>query len=105
MNDINPKFLEYMFKTDKYVNEFKKHITGVGQGLSRLYTKDLFSISISIPCKNEQDQIIEQLSEMDITIQAIIKQKQQQLSTLEEYKKSVIYEYVTGKKEVPNANA
>ena len=32
---------------------------------------------------------------------AIIDAKKEQLETLEEYKKSVIYEYVTGKKEVP----
>ena len=36
-------------------------------------------------------------------IDAIIDGKRQQLAVLEEYKKSVIFEYVTGKKEVPVA--
>ena len=35
-------------------------------------------------------------------IDALIEDKKEQLTTLEEYKKSIIYEYVTGKKEVPD---
>ena len=38
-----------------------------------------------------------------LEIDAIIGQKKEQLSTLESYEKSLIYEYVTGKKEVPTA--
>ena len=34
-------------------------------------------------------------------VDAIISKKQEQLATLAAYKKSLIYEYVTGKKEVP----
>lgn len=101
--NVNPKFLEYLFKTDKYINEFKKHITGVGQGLSRLYTKDLFSISVSLPEKVEQDQIVEISFKLETMINHLVETKQQQLSTLEKYKKSLIYEYVTGKKEVAYA--
>lgn len=43
------KFLEYIFKTPNCINEFKKLITGVGAGLSRLYTNDLYSIYCAIP--------------------------------------------------------
>ena len=36
-------------------------------------------------------------------VDAIVSDKKAQLETLEEYKKSLIFEYVTGKKEVPSA--
>lgn len=102
---INPKFLEYLFRTRKYINEFKKHITGVGQGLSRLYTKDLFNIAIALPDKAHQDLITNYANSIEQNVNSLINKKQDQISTLAEYKKSLIYEYVTGKKEVPNATA
>ena len=43
---VLPKFLEYLFKTPRCITEFKKHISGVGAGLSRLYTNDLFNIHV-----------------------------------------------------------
>lgn len=100
---VNAKYLEYLFKTDACIAEFKKRITGVGQGLSRLYTSDLFAICVAIPQKVEQDTIVKKLDAKCAEIDAIIEGKRQQLSTLEEYKKSIIFEYVTGKKEVPVA--
>ena len=51
---VNPKFLEYLFHTPAAITEFKKYITGVGDGLRRLYTGDLFNISVSIPSIEEQ---------------------------------------------------
>lgn len=101
--NVNAKYLEYLFKTDACIAEFKKRITGVGQGLSRLYTSDLFAICVAIPQKVEQDTIVKMLDAKCAEIDTIIDGKRQQLSTLEEYKKSVIFEYVTGKKEVPVA--
>ena len=101
-DNTNPKYLEYLFKTDACINEFKKYITGVGQGLSRLYTKDLFRIAIAIPSCDEQDCIVDYLNRKSAEIDAIVKQKQEQLALLADYKKSLIYEYVTGKKEIPD---
>ena len=51
-----------------------------------------------------QKQIVNFLDSKCSEIDSIIESKKQQLETLEQYKKSLIYEYVTGKKEVP-ANA
>ena len=97
----NIKFLEYLFKTDLYINEFRKKITGVGAGLSRLYTSGLFDIHAICPPLEEQRKISEYLTGKVEEINAIIASKQQQLEILSEYRKSLIYEYVTGKKEVP----
>lgn len=56
---------------------------------------------IVVPPIDEQNEISSYLDDKCAELDAIITQKQEQLSTLEAYKKSSIYEYVTGKKEVP----
>ena len=49
---------------------------------------------------NEQKAIADYLDFKCAQIDEIIAQKREQISTIEEYKKSLIFEYVTGKKEV-----
>lgn len=98
---VKSKLLEYVFHTASCIWEFKKYITGVGQGLSRLYTKDLFRINVALPDMLEQQQIVSYLDTKCSEIDAIIADKKRQRDILAEYKKSLIYEYVTGKKEVP----
>ncbi|MDU1010462.1 MAG: restriction endonuclease subunit S [Finegoldia magna] len=55
---------------------------------------------IYFPPINEQNDIVDYLDKRTKLIDDSIAIKQKQLETLEEYKKSLIYEYVTGKKEV-----
>lgn len=49
----------------------------------------------------EQQKIAEYLNSKITSLDAILTQKKEQLKILADYKKSIIYEYVTGKKEVP----
>lgn len=97
------RFLEYMFKTPQCINEFKKKSTGVGAGLTRLYTDGLYSIYIPLPSMTEQKEIAEYIDKKCTEVDSLISKKEQFLAELESYKKSMIYEYVTGKKEVPQA--
>lgn len=94
------KYLEFLFKTDNCISEFKRRSTGVGAGLTRLYTSDLFDIKVPIPPISEQMEIAKHLDCKISEINLAISEKQQQIETIEEYKKSLIFEYVTGKKEV-----
>ena len=96
----NVKYLEYLFKTPQYIAEFCKKSSGVGAGLTRLYTNDLFSIYCSLPPINEQEEIIDYLDQKCAEIDTLITKKTNLLAELETYKKSLIYEYITGKKEV-----
>lgn len=61
-------------------------------------------IQLPIPLmpKEEQQQIADYLDHKCAEIDSIISEKKQQIETIEEYKKSLIFEYVTGKKEVVN---
>lgn len=99
----NVKFLEYLFKTPQYISEFKKKSSGVGAGLTRLYTGDLYSIYCALPPLEEQEEIVEYIVEKCAYMDELISKKEQFVVELENYKKSLIYEYVTGKKEVPKS--
>lgn len=96
----NVKFLEFLFKTQSYINEFKKYSKGVGQGLTRLYTNDLFNIKCALPKIQEQNIIVEYIENKFNTIDSAISKKEQLIEKLESYKKSLIYECVTGKRDV-----
>lgn len=61
---------------------------------------ELRDIRVCIPTKNEQQAIADYLDEKCADIDALIATKQQKIDSLKEYKKSIIYEYVTGKKEI-----
>jgi type I restriction enzyme S subunit len=51
------------------------------------------------PSIDEQNQIVKYLDQKYAEIDKTIKEKNEQLDILKQYKKSLIYEYVTGKKE------
>ena len=91
------KYLEYLFKTPKCIGEFKKRSTGVGAGLTRLYTNDLYSILIPFPSLSEQQSIASYLDDKCSEIDNLVAIKQQKIEKLKDYKKSIIYEAVTGK--------
>lgn len=99
-DDYMPKFYEYVFKTVGCISEFRKEMRGVGESISPLYTKDLLSINIYAPPKFEQESIIKYLNIKCTEIDSLIQTKQSKIDSLKEYKKSIIYEYVTGKREV-----
>jgi type I restriction enzyme, S subunit len=96
----NLKYLEYLFKTPQCISEFRKRSTGIAAGLTRLYTDGLFAIECPFPTINEQCRIADYLDIKCAKIDALIAIKQQKIEKLTEYKKSLIYEYVTGKKEI-----
>lgn len=56
---------------------------------------------ICVPSVDEQDEIVAYLDKKTAEIDQIICSKEQFIVEMEKYKKSMIYEYVTGKKEVP----
>ena len=78
---------------------------GLGQGVSnlgrwRLQTDKFLNFVLPVPPKEEQERIVDYLDKKCIEIDNIIKQKQKLLVEMESYKKSLIYECVTGKREV-----
>lgn len=62
--------------------------------------KDFYSYTMLIPTEKEQQEIAAYLDAKCAEIDRIIEKKEQLIEELGSYKKSLIYEYVTGKKEV-----
>lgn len=78
---------------------------GLGQGVSgfgrwRLQADKFLNFYIPIPPYEEQQEIADYLDKKCYEIDNLIAKKEQIVTELESYKKSLIYEYVTGKKEV-----
>ena len=97
---VDLKYLEYLFKTPQCISEFRKRSTGIAAGLTRLYTDGLFAIECPLPPKEEQQIIVSYLDEKCSQIDHLIGLKQSKIEKLEQYKRSLIYEYVTGKRDV-----
>lgn len=55
---------------------------------------------VLIPSPTEQQEIADYLDSQCSQVEEAISDKLKQIETIEEYKKTLIYEYVTGKKEV-----
>ena len=72
----------------------------VGGTIPTISQEKILNYSILIPTSKEQKQIAEYLDKKCAEIDSLISIKQNKIEELKEYKKSLIYEYVTGKKEV-----
>lgn len=82
--------------------DYTKELLHMAKNLRHSLTEEqLGAISVPVPPINEQREIANYLNNKVAEIDTLIEQKKKQLKVLENYKKSLIYEYVTGKKEVP----
>ena len=96
---INTEFIFYYLQNDIFKQYACATMTGTG-GLKRVSPTFVRNYSVFIPCNEEQLEIVRYLNEKCSGIEVLIAKKQQYLTEIENYKKSLIYEYVTGKKEV-----
>ena len=103
MSNIDTRYYEYLLRTPTAIQEMNKYSYGIMDFRKRLYWSYFRIITLCVPPLEEQKAIADYADFISQEIKELINLKKQQLSTLEEYKKSVIYEYVTGKKEVPDA--
>lgn len=99
-NSFNKKYFHYLIRNKTYTTEFRRLSGGIREGQWDLSSEALENILILIPPLDEQQAIAEYLDHKCAEMEQIISSKKAQLETLDDYKKSLIYEYVTGKKEV-----
>lgn len=94
-----PEFLEYLTVSDVGRSYFD--VTAIKTtNLACTSSSKVLAFTIPLPSVEEQAEIVEALNTKCAGIDALIAKKQQYLTEIENYKKSLIYEYVTGKKEV-----
>lgn len=97
---INKRYFHYLMRNKTYATEFRRLSGGIREGQWDLPSEALNNTIILLPPLDEQQEIADYLDNKCAEIEQIIADKKTQIETLDGYKKSLIYEYVTGKKEV-----
>lgn len=97
-DELIPDYSKYYFSSDAHRRFFVKEMNLVTRAS---LSQDLLKrLPVLIPSKDEQKEIADYLDKKCIAIDTAIEQKQNLIEKLTEYKKSLIYECVTGKKEI-----
>ena len=95
---LNSKYLLYFFRSPYFRKQLEKY--SQGSNITNINQVLLSQISIIIPPFEVQLEAIRKVEKLLAAIDKLITGKQEIVSALERYKKSLIYEVVTGKKEV-----
>ncbi len=96
--ELLPEFSKYYFRSEAHRKFFVKEMNLVTR--ASLSQELLKKLPVLLPPLEEQRKIAEYLDEKCSEIDKLIAKKEELLADLESYKKSLIYEYVTGKKKV-----
>ena len=98
-HSINRHFMLYYLQNSVFKNQCISTMTGTG-GLKRVSGYFVNNAYITYPPENEQQAIVDYLDAKCKQIDSLISEKQSLINDLEAYKKSLIYEVVTGKRRV-----
>lgn len=98
--EIESRFIEALLRSPLGVEEINRYSYGIMDFRKRLYWPQFRMIKIALPDIKEQRAIADYIDKKTSEIDELIKIKADQIKKLEEYKKSIVYEVVTGKKEV-----
>ena len=96
--DISKKYLMYVSMCFGFQNE--NALVARGATMQRMSRSQLVRAYVPVPSQIEQVSIANYLDDRCSTIDSLINIKLSKIDSLKEYKKSIIYEYVTGKKEI-----
>ena len=96
----NKKYIMYYLRSMAYGEVFTALSTGIRVRSCDLRWNKLAELLYPLPPIDEQNNIVNYIDEQIARTNEIIADKKSQIETLDGYKKSLIYEYVTGKKEV-----
>lgn len=94
---IVPRFYKWLFKSDVYIAALQRTCNFIRDGQDLRYS-NFSQVPLYIPPMDEQRQIADYLDDKCSGIDTIIDEKRTQKNILEQYKKSLIFEYVTGKR-------
>ncbi len=98
---VNVKYLVYFMRSKLFVSQVDR-ISSDRVKMPKINKMELKQLFCFIPSEEEQKRIVELLDSKCNKIDKVILEKQVLIDKLTEYKKSLIYEVVTGKKEVPH---
>ena len=97
---LDSRYVEALLRTPSAIEEMHRYSRGITDFRLRLYWPEFKNICVCVPSVKEQIEIADYIDAKAAEIDTLIQKKQQFLDEMESYKKSLIFEYVTGKKEV-----
>ena len=97
------RYIMYYLRSMAYSDVFLALATGIRVRSCDLLWNKLAELSYPVPPLNEQQEIVAFIDSAIEKTDAVIAEKRAQLEVVEEYKRFLNFEYVTGKKEVPSA--
>ncbi|MCM1225638.1 MAG: hypothetical protein NC548_65470, partial [Lachnospiraceae bacterium] len=97
---VYPRFYRWLLKSEVYIKALQSTSNMVRDGQAMRYSNFAQVRLYTVPME-EQEEIARYLDEKCAVIDELITKKEQYLVEIENYKKSLVYEYVTGKREVP----
>lgn len=97
-NCNSTEYLKYLFLSNNFIDWVNS--STYGTKMPRANIDFIRNTYIALPNIKEQNNIVNYIKTKSIKIDDIINVKKAKIEKLNEYKKSLIYEYVTGKKEV-----
>ena len=96
---IHPYYYKWLFKSSMYITTLQRTCNYIRDGQDLRYS-NFVKVPLCIPTLYEQQKIADFLDRKCAKIDHLITLKQSKIEKLEQYKRSLIYEYVTGKREV-----
>lgn len=96
---VDNRFLLYYFRTTHFKQSLLKY-SNDSTNINNLNQEMLNAIHINAPVINEQKLLVKKLEKQVFVIDSLITEKESLINDLEAYKKSLIYEVVTGKRRV-----
>ena len=98
VSHINSKYLGYYLQTPLFLYQVECGV--VGGTIPTIAQEKIYNFMVILPLKDEQQLIVSYLDKKCSEIENLIAAKQQKIEMLKDYKKSLIFECVTGKKEI-----
>lgn len=96
---IHPYYYKWLFKSSMYITTLQRTCNYIRDGQDLRYS-NFVKVPLCIPTLYEQQKIADFLDRKCAKIDHLITLKQSKIEKLEQYKRSLIYEYVTGKREI-----
>ena len=97
---VHVKYIYYCLVSKRVKSYFSSLSSGTSSSMQNITQGQFQNTAITLPPLSEQQAIASYLDEKTSQIDSLIAIKQEKITELKDYKKSIIYEYVTGKKKV-----
>lgn len=97
---VHVKYIYYCLVSKRVKSYFSSLSSGTSSSMQNITQGQFQNTAITLPPLSEQQAIASYLDEKTTQIDSLIAIKQEKITELKDYKKSIIYEYVTGKKKV-----